>query len=52
MVAPAMGQREVVPQWYDIDIVKGTQFTKTGYQVPLEVEGEKVRRRRKGEEEG
>ena len=36
MVAPATGQKEAPPQWYDIDVVKGTQYTVTGYQVPFE----------------
>lgn len=33
VVAPATGQKEAVPQWYDVDIVKGTQFTVTGYNI-------------------
>ena len=36
VVAPATGQKEAVPQWYDVDVVKGTQFTVTGYNVPAE----------------
>ena len=36
MVAPATGQKEAVPQWYDVDVVKGTQFTVTGYNVATE----------------
>ena len=35
MVALATGQKEAPPQWYDIDVVKGTQYTVTGYQVPI-----------------
>ena len=36
VVAPATGQKEAVPQWYDVDVVKGTQFTVTGYNVSTE----------------
>ena len=36
VVAPATGQKEAVPQWYDVDVVKGTQFTVTGYNVATE----------------
>ena len=36
VVAPATGQKEAPPQWYDIDVAKGTQYTVTGYQVPVE----------------
>ena len=43
-VAPATGQKEALPQWYDVDVVKGTQFTVTGYRVPMEEAGEKVSR--------
>ena len=43
MVAPATGQKEAPPQWYDIDVVKGTQYTVTGYQVPFEDPTMKVR---------
>ena len=43
MVAPATGQKEAPPQWYDIDVVKGTQYTVTGYQVPIEDPTVKVR---------
>ena len=44
-ILPATGQKEVVMQWHDVDIVRGTQYTVTGYQIP--VEGDKV-----GEGEG
>lgn len=30
-------------KWYDVDVVKGTQFTVTAYQVPIE-DPTKVRR--------
>ena len=30
------GQRDASPQWYDVDIVKGTQCTVTGYTVRKE----------------
>ena len=43
MVALATGQKEAPPQWYDIDVVKGTQYTVTGYQVPIEDPTVKVR---------
>lgn len=36
VVAPATGQKEAVPQWYDVNLVKGTQFTVTGYSVPVD----------------
>ena len=36
VIAPATGQKEAVPQWYDVDVVKGTQFTVTGYNVATE----------------
>ena len=36
VVAPATGQKEAVPQWYDVEVVKGTQFTVTGYNIPSE----------------
>ena len=42
MVAPATGQKEAIPQWYDIDVVKTTQYTVSGYQVPVEDEEGKV----------
>ena len=34
VVAPATGQKEAPPQWYDVEMVKGTQFTVTGYNIP------------------
>lgn len=40
-VTPATGQKEAPPQWYDVDVVKGTQFTVTGYQVPVPDTGDK-----------
>ena len=43
VVAPATGQKEAIPQWYDIDVVKTTQYTVSGYQVPVEDEEGKVR---------
>ena len=52
MVAPATGQKEAPPQWYDIDVVKGTQYTVTGYQVPIEDPTVKVRVRVRGREGG
>ena len=42
VVAPATGQKEAIPQWYDIDVVKTTQYTVNGYQVPVEDEEGKV----------
>lgn len=27
---------DIIPKWFDVDIVKGTQFTVTAYQVPTE----------------
>lgn len=42
VVAPATGQKEAIPQWYDIDVVKTTQYTVNGYQVPIENEEGKV----------
>eukprot|EP00731_Ephydatia_muelleri_P021532 Em0014g123a len=39
-ILPATGQKEVVMQWHDVDIVRGTQYTVTGYQIP--VEGDKA----------
>ena len=47
-ILPATGQKEVVMQWHDVDVVRGTQYTVTGYQIP--VEGDKVGRGRRGEE--
>ena len=43
-VTPATGQKEAVPHWYDVDQVKGTQFTVTGYSVPVDMptDGEQV----------
>lgn len=44
-VTPATGQKEVVPQWFDVEVVKATQFTVTGYTVSVEsppVEAEQV----------
>ena len=44
-VTPATGQKEAVPQWYDVEVVKGTQYTVTGYSVGAEgstAEGEQV----------
>jgi host cell factor len=41
VVAPATGQKEAIPQWYDIDVVKTTQYTVSGYQVPVETEDNK-----------
>lgn len=44
-VTPATGQKEAVPQWYDVEVVKGTQYTVTGYSVAAEggaSEGEKT----------
>ena len=35
-VAPATGQKEAVPQWYDVDVVRGTQYTVSGYNVKVE----------------
>ena len=35
-ITPATGQKETPPIWYDVDIVKGTQYTVSGYQVPSE----------------
>ena len=34
--APAAPPTENVQKWYDVDVVKGTQFTVTAYQVPNE----------------
>ena len=45
VVAPATGQKEAVPQWYDVDIVKGTQYTVTSYQMPVDGEVSKRERR-------
>ena len=39
-ILPTTGQKEVVMQWHDVDIVRGTQYTVTGYQIT--VEGDKV----------
>ncbi len=44
-VTPATGQKELVPQWFDVESAKGTQFTVTGYSVPVEgtaTEGDQV----------
>ena len=41
-IAPATGQQQVAgepTQWYDVDVVKSTVHTVTGYQIPT---GEKV----------
>lgn len=41
-IAPATGQQQVAeepPRWYDVDVVKATVCTVTGYQIPT---GEKV----------
>ena len=41
-VAPATGQQQAAeepPRWYDVDVVKATVCTVTGYQIPT---GEKV----------
>ena len=27
---------EQAPKWFDVDVVKGTQYTVTAYQVPVE----------------
>ena len=37
VVAPATGQKEAVPQWYDVDVVRGTQYTVSGYSVKVDV---------------
>lgn len=37
VVAPATGQKEVAPQWYDVDVVKGTQYTVTGYTIKMDI---------------
>ncbi len=34
-VIPSTGQKESQPQWYDVEAAKGTQFTVTGYSVPV-----------------
>ena len=39
-ILPTTGQKEVMMQWHDVDVVRGTQYTVTGYQIP--VEGDKV----------
>ena len=36
-VAPATGQKEAVPQWYDVDVVRGTQYTVSGYNVKVDM---------------
>lgn len=41
-VAPATGQQQAAeepPRWFDVDVVKATVCTVTGYQIPT---GEKV----------
>lgn len=35
--ASAMGQKEAVPQWYDVDVVRGTQYTVSGYSVKVDM---------------
>lgn len=43
---PAVGQKEAVPQWYDVDVVKGTQYTVSGYSVKVDTpteQGQEVR---------
>ena len=32
----AAGQKEAAPQWYDVDVIKGTQCTVTGYTIKKE----------------
>lgn len=32
-----MGQKEAVPQWYDVDVVRGTQYTVSGYSVKVDM---------------
>ena len=34
-MTPSTGQKEAVPQWYDVETAKGTQYTVTGYSVPV-----------------
>lgn len=36
LVAPATGQKEAVPQWYDVDVVRGTQYTVSGYNFKVD----------------
>lgn len=46
MVAPATGQKEAAPQWYDVDIIRGTQYTVSGYSVKVDTpteQGQEVR---------
>ena len=43
---PAASQKEALPQWYDVDVVKGTQYTVSGYNVKVDVpteQGQEVR---------
>ena len=39
---PTPPQPDPTPQWYDVDVVKGTQFTVTAYQVPQGPKPDKV----------
>lgn len=42
----APGQKEALPQWYDVDVVKGTQYTVSGYNVKVDTptdQGQEVR---------
>ena len=39
---PTPPQPDPTPQWYDVDVVKGTQFTVTAYQVPQGPKTDKV----------
>ena len=43
---PAGGVKEAVPQWYDVDVVRGTQYTVSGYNVKVDTpteQGQEVR---------
>ena len=43
VVAPGTSQKEVSPNWYDVDVVKGTQYTVTGYSMKLDIPRDQVR---------
>lgn len=35
-VATPPSQKEPTPQWYDVDVVRGTQYTVSGYSVKVD----------------
>ena len=48
VLAPGTGQKEVPPTWYDVDVVKGTQYTVTGYSTKVDFPVDQVRCGRRG----